>query len=217
MTTADFQRARKPEEISIRRDAILAAAAALFDEAGPEGAGLNAIAARAGFTKSNVYRYFENREAVLLSLFLDDFAALAKDLETSLAKLPPGDLASVAHAAAGGFLKHPRVCRLLSILATGLERNVSETAVVALKTEMFGLTARIAAALAGALPQLSATDCAWGTGIIGIFVSGLWPVANPSPIVAGVLARPEFAATKPTFERDLERAILMVLRGLAFP
>ena len=61
MTTATFQRARKPEEITIRREAILAAAASLFDEEGPEGAGLNAIAARARFTKSNVYRYFESR------------------------------------------------------------------------------------------------------------------------------------------------------------
>ncbi len=59
-----FQRARKPEEQQLRRAAILAAAAELFDAEGAQGAGLNAIAARAGFTKSNVYRYFESREEV---------------------------------------------------------------------------------------------------------------------------------------------------------
>jgi len=67
-----FQRARKPEEIEARRETLLAAAAELFDAEGPMGAGLNAIAARAGFTKSNVYRYFESREQVLLELFLSE-------------------------------------------------------------------------------------------------------------------------------------------------
>ena len=79
MTTQDFQRARKPEERIIRRDALLAAAAELFDEGGPAGAGLNAIAARAGFTKSNVYRYFESREEVLLSALRKTFAHVSAE------------------------------------------------------------------------------------------------------------------------------------------
>ena len=74
-----FQRARKPEEREIRREAILTAAAELFDAEGPQGAGLNAIAARAGFTKSNVYRYFESREEVLLSLFLAELDGFVGD------------------------------------------------------------------------------------------------------------------------------------------
>ncbi len=76
-----FQRARKPAEQQLRREAILAAAAALFDAEGPQGAGLNAIAAKAGFTKSNVYRYFESREEVLMSLFLAELESFVADLE----------------------------------------------------------------------------------------------------------------------------------------
>ena len=76
-----FQRARKPEEQQLRREAILRAAAELFDAEGPQGAGLNAIAARAGFTKSNVYRYFESREEVLLSLFLAELEGFVAAFE----------------------------------------------------------------------------------------------------------------------------------------
>lgn len=209
-----FQRARKPAEISLRREAILAAAAALFDEAGPEGAGLNAIAARAGFTKSNVYRYFESREAVLLSLFVADFEGLVGDLEASLAEVAPGDLAAVARVSAAAFLRRPRLCQLLGMLASVLERNVSEAGVLALKTAMLEMSTRIATALSRALPGLSFDDCAWVASVTGTFVSGLWPVANPNPIVARVMGRPEFELLKPSVARDLERMMLTLLRGL---
>ncbi|MDR3474904.1 MAG: TetR/AcrR family transcriptional regulator [Devosia sp.] len=213
--SVDFHRARRPEQITVRREAILAAAAALFGQEGPEGTSLNAIAARAGFTKSNVYRYFESREAVLLSLFLEDFADLAGELERTLPDGPAGDPVAAAHAVAAAFLARPRLCQLLGMLASVLERNVSEAAVVMLKTTMLMTAGRISAAMARALPQFSLEDCSWVTGVIGIFVSGLWPAANPSPLVAGVLARPEFEAMKLTAARDLERTILVLLRGLA--
>lgn len=212
--TLAFQRARTPEAISIRREAILAAAVALFDAEGPEGAGLNAIAARAGFTKSNVYRYFESREAVLITLFLDEFRAVVAAIETGLAEIAPGDTGAVAHLIAGAFLARPRLCRLMSILSSVLERNVSEEAVVALKIETLDLTRRIAGAMARVLPALSFEDCAWGGSVVAAFIAGLWPAAHPAPVVERVMARPEFAALKPAAERDLERMIFVVLKGL---
>jgi len=214
VTATTFQRARKPEQIMARREAILAAAAELFDAQGPEGAGLNAIAAKAGFTKSNVYRYFESREAVLLSLFLDEFDGLASELETALPAVTPGDLEAAAAVSAAAFVKRPRLCQLLSILAGVLERNVSEAGVVALKTEMLTMARRVALAVAAAVPQLSVEDCSWVTGVIGTFVSGLWPIANPSPLVDAVVSRPEFAGLKPSAAQDIERMMLILLRGL---
>src|SRR5688572_27042209 len=101
--TQTFQRARKPEEIEARRVTLLAAAAALFDEEGPQGAGLNAIAARAGFTKSNVYRYFESREDVLLSLFHMELTAFVDALEARITECKPNDLDALAKAAADQF------------------------------------------------------------------------------------------------------------------
>ena len=215
MTTATFQRARKPEEINIRREAILAAAADLFDREGPEGAGLNAIAVKAGFTKSNVYRYFESREAVLLSLFVDDFIGFLDALESALRGVTSGDLKAVSKVAAAAFLDRPRLGRLMSILTSVLEHNVSAEALVDLKRAMLGLTQRLAAALAAALPSLSFADCAWAGTTIGTYVAGMWPSVFPNPIVAEVMARPEFAVLKRVPERDLERTILTLLTGLA--
>ena len=109
MTTTTFQRARKPEEIQARRETLLAAAAELFDAEGPLGAGLNAIAARAGFTKSNVYRYFESREEVLLSLFLDEMARLVPALVAAIAATPDGDLDALARVLTTEFASRKRL------------------------------------------------------------------------------------------------------------
>ena len=210
-----FQRARKPEEISQRRAQLLAAAAELFDAEGPQGAGLNAIAARAGFTKSNVYRYFESREQVLLELFGDEFVALVDHLELAIGAQAPGDVAALAEAITAAFLARPRCCELISILSSTLEQNVSEDTIARVKLHMNSQNARVVAALAARLPRATPADCAWAIAMIGSLLAGMWPSANPPPAAQAVLARPEFANLRMNPARDLGRAATALLQSIA--
>jgi DNA-binding transcriptional regulator YbjK len=66
MTT--FQRARSAEQREMRRRAILDAAAGMLAEMPVAEVSLNELSRRAGLAKSNVLRYFDSREAVLLEL-----------------------------------------------------------------------------------------------------------------------------------------------------
>src|ERR1700724_4628324 len=79
-----FQRARSEEQREARRQAILGAAAAMLAEMPVAEVTLNELSRRAGLAKSNVLRYFESREAVLLELldsaWQDWLAGLDKDL-----------------------------------------------------------------------------------------------------------------------------------------
>src|SRR4051794_27414432 len=154
-----FQRARKPKERELRRETILAAAAELFDADGPQGAGLNAIAAKAGFTKSNIYRYFESREDVLLSLFLAELEQLCPDLERRFSRIAVGDLDAIAAAVAAAFIARPRLASLSAIVSTTLEQNVSEQAVITLKRGMATLLQRAAAVIHARLPHTTIEDC----------------------------------------------------------
>ncbi|WP_055046560.1 TetR/AcrR family transcriptional regulator [Devosia sp. A16] len=215
MTTTTFQRARKPEEISARRETLLAAAAELFDAEGPLGTGLNAIAARAGFTKSNVYRYFESREEVLLSLFLAEMERLVPALAAAVAATPAGDLDALARNLTEEFISRPRFAHLASILSSTLEANVSEDTIVMVKRTMGGMTAEMAAALRTRLPQASTEDAVWALSMVGALVTGLWPGAHPAPAAERVLSRPEFAAHRPNLERDLPRAVRAILASIA--
>jgi AcrR family transcriptional regulator len=61
-----FQRARQPEQIEQRREAILRAALALFQKKGLENVTLADIADRVGTAKSNIYRYFDSHEHIYL-------------------------------------------------------------------------------------------------------------------------------------------------------
>lgn len=209
-----FQRARKPAEQQLRREAILAAAAELFDAEGPQGAGLNAIAAKAGFTKSNVYRYFESREEVLMSLFLLELESFIGDFEQAAATCPIGDVDALAQASTDTFLAHPRFCALVSILTAVLEQNVSVERIIALKRTVTDHNARIAGAVHARLPNATFEDASWAVGMVATLVGGMWPNVTPSPNAAQVLAMPEFAYLKPVPERDLKRAIAALFAAI---
>jgi AcrR family transcriptional regulator len=214
MEGKSFRRARRPEQISARREALLAAAAELFDEQGPGGAGLNAIAARAGFTKSNIYRYFESREAVLISLHQRDLAAMTDAVEARLAHCGTGDLEAAASAMAQSLLERPRLGRLLSILSSVLEENVSREAILAMKRESLGLMRRLVVALNRVVPNLSPAECGWVWTMATLFVVGLWPAAHPAAAAAEVLAMDEFCDLRLDGERDVKRGVLTILRGV---
>src|SRR3954465_11105581 len=85
-----FQRARSEEQRAARRQAILRTAEAMLAEMPVAALSLNELSRRVGLAKSNVLRYFESREAVLLEL-LD--AAWREWLDALAVELPPGNAA----------------------------------------------------------------------------------------------------------------------------
>jgi AcrR family transcriptional regulator len=88
MSVMTFQRARSEEQREERRQAILGAAAEMLSEMQVADISLNELSRRAGLAKSNVLRYFESREAILLELldsaWQDWLARLARDLDAGV-------------------------------------------------------------------------------------------------------------------------------------
>src|ERR1035438_117509 len=129
MTT--FQRARSEEQREVRRRTILDAAAAMLAEMPVAQVTLNELSRRVGLAKSNVLRYFESREAVLLELLDSAWQEWLADMEAGLtgaidASAPLGERADqLAAALASSLAARPVLCDLLSAQAAVLERNVS--------------------------------------------------------------------------------------------
>ena len=88
MTT--FQRARSEEQREARRRAILDAAADMLAEMPVAQVSLNELSRRAGLAKSNVLRYFDSREAVLLELLNSAWQEWLGQLEEILAGVDAG-------------------------------------------------------------------------------------------------------------------------------
>src|ERR1700744_3256261 len=126
-----FQRARSKEQREARRQAILDTAAAMLDEMPVGEVTLNELSRRAGLAKSNVLRYFESREAILLEL-LDRATKLW--LSEMPAQLAPGIAADgtrrerddqLAVVLAPSVAPRRELCDLLSAQTGVLEHNVS--------------------------------------------------------------------------------------------
>lgn len=212
-----FQRARKPAEKAQRRDQILATARAMLAESLDSSTlSLNGLAREAGMAKSNVYRYFESREAVLMEVlaaeWLEWHTRLVASLEAGEAPLNDEHLAA---RLARSMVERPTLCHLVSVLPSVLEKNADVERVAAFKLAGLQLSRAMAAALHEAAPQHSAEQYAELLRHAVVYIIGLWPLSNPPPHIAALKGRPPFCEMAHDFEADLTRAARLLLAGMA--
>lgn len=120
----NWQRARTEEKKNERKAAICSAAFELFREHGYDAVSLNGIAAKAGFTKSNMYRYFTSREEIFLNIFTTLFEERAQDYCTRLEKLKTGiGVEPFAKAWVTVFLRKPEFLDMIPLLFISLEKT----------------------------------------------------------------------------------------------
>ncbi len=211
-----FLRARRPAQKAQRRAALLAAAGELVDEQGAMGVSVGAIAKRVGLSKGNLYRYFESREAILLELLYEGWVEWVGAIERDLAPLSGGDdAAAVAAVLARSAAQRPRTCSLVAIMSSVLEQNVSAEQVETFKLRGLGLFIRLGNALHAALPSLGIEGARDFLSAFMAQLAGLWPMANPPPVVAAVLERPELQGFQHDFESSLRRSSTALLLGMA--
>lgn len=214
-----WQRARQPDQKASRRDAILEAAAARFDAAGYEGVVLNTLAADVGLAKSNLYRYFESKEAICLQLLQDAHDVFLADAVAALNDLPaPSTPEAVGRALAACLAAHPRLCALASIVSGVLERNVEPERIVQHKAWYLQGGIHLLGALVRVLPTLDPRRGFEFLRLAYAVLTGLWPSAHPPAAVAQVMdTHPELALLRVDFAADLEVGLVALLRGLTPP
>lgn len=89
MTDESASRQRKPRADAVRnRERVLEAAKAVFSEGGA-GAGLEAVARRAGVGIGTLYRHFPTREALYEAIYRREVEQLAELAQQLAAELPP--------------------------------------------------------------------------------------------------------------------------------
>lgn len=195
-----FQRARSDEQREIRRRAILETAAAMLEEMPVAELSLNELSRRVGLAKSNVLRYFESREAVLLEL-LDDF--LATWLEELAEELAAGIEADASPEARAGRLaeilsrslaERPVLCDLLGAQGGVLEHNVSVEVVKRRKRSSHAKLETMVGLVRRHLPEVgegAQTFC-----LMSIISAGALAAYDPPPpsLLAAYADEPDLAA-----------------------
>lgn len=217
---ATFQRARSEEQREIRREAILDTAAAMLDEMPVSEVTLNELSRRVGLAKSNVLRYFESREAILLEL-LDRagrqwLGHLADRLDA--AGDPPGparERADRLAAAVAASLAGRRVlCDLLSAQAGVLEHNVSVEVAVRYKRATHANITILDGLIRRGLPELD-EHTGWKVAALCLVTVGaLWTQCQPSAsMLAAYDSDPALGALRMDFPPALEEALAVLLAG----
>ncbi|WP_330177115.1 TetR family transcriptional regulator [Streptomyces sp. NBC_01498] len=216
-----FQRARSEEQRAQRRQAILDTTASMLTEMPVAGVSLNELSRRVGLAKSNVLRYFESREAVLLEL-LDAASrewlahlegALATDVDAGAPLPARGD--RVVAVLAASLAERPVLCDLTSAQAAVLERNVSPAVAAQYKRAAIANVGTLAGLVRTRVPELGEEDTARFAAVCVMTTGAVWTHAQPSAAMLTVYETdPELAALRLDFTTMLRQVLEVVLSGL---
>jgi len=214
-TEPAWSRARSPVQKRIRQDAILDAAAVLIDELGIDKVSLSAIARKAQLSKANCYRYFENREAILLELLVEEGQSWTDQVVEQLSHLSdPASIEQLSEIVATATLERPRLCELTSALWTVLESNVSLDVVVGFKRRFGQMSAELCQTLSERLVDLSVEDAHQFASYYLMFMGSAWAAAKPSPTMQALFELDEFKDMQIDLRTTLRRHASLLLHGL---
>lgn len=217
--TGDFQRARSEEQREVRRQAILRMAAEMVAEMPVSQLSLNELSRRVGLAKSNVLRYFESREAVLLEL-LD---SAWRDWLERLAAALPGNVdataptsaryAQVASTITASLVDDRLFCELISVSSAVLERNISTEVARSYKLAAIANTTTLADLVHHQLAELSHDGATYFAAGTLVATTGIWPLAQPSEAMLCVYDDPVMAPLRLDFGTGLQEMLTTLLAG----
>lgn len=213
-----FKRARTDAQRDLRRRSILDTAATMLSEMPVAGLSLNELSRRVGLAKSNVLRYFESREAVLLELLNSELYKWIEGLDFSAIDHRADRLArvdQVAAALAAGLAARPVLCDLISAQAAVLERNVSSAVVLLHKRAINESVGVLSQRLTEALPELDQTAVYEIIIVTLLMTAGAWPQSQPNAaVLAAYDEDAHLAAHRMNFAPFLKRTIILTTIGL---
>jgi AcrR family transcriptional regulator len=210
VTTEEFARARRPEQVEARRAAILAVAQEMLAERPVAEISLRELSDRVGLAKSNVLRYFDSREAIFLEVFdrvrdqwLDD---LERDLPAATEPATPAaggyrrETASATPAADG----NRRKTEPATPAAGGYRREAEVATAIAASLLRNPLLCELMAATAGVLERNIPVD----------FARSFKVRASTHATRLADLVRKELPSLSPTGASHFAGAIFVITAGL---
>jgi AcrR family transcriptional regulator len=206
--------------VQARRAAILETASAMLHERPVADISLRELSDRVGLAKSNVLRYFDSREAIFLEVLDHNWTTWLDEIDAELAALPkPGKgkyarEAQIAETIASSLTGKPLLCELISAMAAVLERNISVEFARVFKRRATDNTGRLAAVITREVPSLDDAGAGHFAGAVFVIVAGFWPYANPTDVVATVMAEMGVPTADRMFVNGLTEGLVNQLVGL---
>ena len=215
MRVMNLQRARTDEKKNERKEAIYKAAFALFKKNGYDKVSFNGIAVEAGFTKSNMYRYFSSKEEIFLNVFADLFEKWFEDCSHQLQKLEQDE--AIKHFAktwVKSLMSHPKFLDLTPLLFLSLEKNSSFAQLLEFKTHAKSLLYQISIEIGRIYPDIQGEKAFRFLTLSYAATANYWAATSQSEPLKKIYQMDEFKELKPNFEIDLTTSIEIIIRGI---
>lgn len=216
------RRAMSDKDKQHRRQAILDAALLALVDTPFEQLTVAHLAERLGLAKGTLYLYFSTKEALFLEVQQQQLALWFDELESALGSCKSADPGQLTELVCGTIFKCPLMPRLLTVLHTVLERNITAAQALAFKLFLLERFNRAAALLEAVLPALgSQPGGRAGQGIklllsLHALVVGCWQMTNYSAAVQAALAtRADLGVFYFSFETVLRDSLRALITGLA--
>ncbi|WP_434346415.1 TetR family transcriptional regulator [Myxococcus virescens] len=210
------QRARKDEDKEARRQLILDEALALYQATSYAEVKMADVAGRAMLAKGTVFLYFPTKEALFLALLEDLLFAWFARLDGLLAEDTPAWTGPrLARTVAESLEGEVALTRLLALLQTVLEQNVTAEQLRPFKERLLAALLRAGTRVEQRLPFLHAGEGPRFFIHLHALVTGLRQMADVAPVAREVLeALPHLAPLRVDFTAELTTALTTLLRGL---
>lgn len=169
-------------------------------------------------SKSNVLRYFESREAVLLELLdcsWQDWNSFLSDVLPQPADDLPGRCARLTQVYVDSLVLRPMLCDLFAAQAGVLERTASIEVAARFKERAFGNSRHLVELVRQQVPEIGRAGAAKFSTVALVSIGGAWTHSQPPPTMLGAYERhPELAKARTEFSCNLQETLDLVLVGL---
>jgi len=214
----NWQRARTDENKNERKEAIYKAAFSLFKKNGYDKVSFNGIAVEAGFTKSNMYRYFSSKEEIFLNIFANLFEAWFENYSKQLQGLKENeDIQKFAKAWVNSMMADSDFLDLIPLLMVSLEKNSSFEQLVVFKRLSRDLLYRITLEVSRIYPDIKDEKAFRFLTLSYGATANYWAANSHKDALIKIYQMDEFQDLTPNFEADLTESIEIIIKGLKAP
>ncbi len=206
-----FERARTEEKKGIRVKTIKDAALKLFYSKSYSEISMAGIAKELNFTRGNLYKYYQTKEAIYLDIIIDDFILWISNLEKKLSEMPPETTEEFITIWVEISDEHSQLIKLFSIMLTILERNTTLDKLVSFKKALYAEIPKLILLIKTHLPTLSEKQIMAFLDFHIHYSVGLYPFCSPCSLQLEAVKQSQVPYTFPNYKEKMTEHLTIYL------
>jgi AcrR family transcriptional regulator len=210
-------RAVSIEQKKERQQQIIATTRKFFEQSDFHSISMEQIAREAGLAKGTVFFYFKTKEELFLALTQEEIARWHDIMDKQLADLAKNgqtfDVESFADFLSTSVAAHTTLLRLVNIIGSVLEHNISFTAALEFKKFLRRRILATGTKFEQCLPVLKEGEGVRLWMAAYFLMSGIVPMAFPSGPVPSVFQEPGMEIFQIDFRQNFREMLLLHMHG----